>query len=61
MKVFINGVDSGATVAYDQQVQPRSRPVDAVTVPSGASVTFYAKTTSQPQLPTPNSKHRQLT
>jgi flagellar hook protein FlgE len=52
MKVFINGVDSGATVAA-RSAQPRSQPATAITVPSGASVTFFNKDNVTTQLPTP--------
>ena len=41
MKVFINGVDSGATVATP--ISPTTLTTNtAITVPSGASVSFYA-------------------
>jgi flagellar hook protein FlgE len=41
MKVFINGVDSGVTVASINATTLTTS--DTVTVPSGASVTFYSK------------------
>ncbi len=42
MKVFINGVDSGATVA--SPISPTTLTTNtAITVPSGASVTFFNK------------------
>ena len=42
MKVFINGVDSGATVATYTAGATSFTTSPAVTVPSGASVSFYA-------------------
>ncbi len=43
MKVFINGVDSGATVLAYTAGATSFTTSDAVTVPSGASVTFFNK------------------
>jgi flagellar hook protein FlgE len=41
MRVFVNGVDSGATVSAGGTL-PSLTTTSAVTVPSGAAVTFYA-------------------
>ena len=41
MKVFINGIDSGTTVSLAGYVSPSVTLSSAITVPSGAAVTFY--------------------
>jgi len=41
MKVFINGIDSGTTVSSAGYVSPSVTLSSAITVPSGAAVTFY--------------------
>jgi flagellar hook protein FlgE len=46
MKVFVNGVDSGVTVASYTEGATTFTTNDNVTVPSGASITFYNKDNS---------------